>query len=286
MLIKRMLKLYFRDKAAVFFSLMLVLIIFLLHIAFIGRMMAQGLEAMLGFSDPAIYATMSSLTLGGLIAISSMTTSLGALGTYVLDREKGTKDFLTSPVSRRSLTLSYIGGAGIIGFIMSCIALLIAIIYLTSTGLPFIGFANIGLLLIVTVLSVFCSSSLMFFLIQFIKTENAFSSFSAIIGSTMGFFMGIFIPIGNLPSPVQWFIRIFPPSHAATMYKQVFAGTQIDTLFYNAPVYQVTNFREFHGVDLVFDTHILGFWSSAAVLLLSGCLFFILSLIIVRNRKI
>lgn len=44
----RNLKLYFRDKAAVFFSLLGVLIIILLYVLFLGKMIAQTAE---GFSD-------------------------------------------------------------------------------------------------------------------------------------------------------------------------------------------------------------------------------------------
>ena len=95
-LIERNLKVFFRDKASVFFSLLAVLIIFLLYMLFLGDVWQQNLPKVAGTR-----AMMDSWIMAGVLAVTSLTTVMGAFGTMVDDRQnKIVKDFSASPVSR------------------------------------------------------------------------------------------------------------------------------------------------------------------------------------------
>ena len=79
----RNLKLFFRDRAAVFFSLLAVLIIIGLYVLFLGDMVAGDLTGV-----PGGRFLMDSWIMAGLLAVTSVTTTMGAVGVVVDDRSR------------------------------------------------------------------------------------------------------------------------------------------------------------------------------------------------------
>ena len=93
-LVLRNLRIFFRDRSAVFFSLLAVFIIIGLYVLFLGDMMASSLKDVAGSRF-----LMDSWIMAGLLAVTSMTTTLGAFGIMVDDQSKKIiKDFYCSPV--------------------------------------------------------------------------------------------------------------------------------------------------------------------------------------------
>jgi len=285
MLIKRMVLLFFRDKANVFFSLLSVLIIIGLYILFLGDMMENALANALGFQSDKIGVTMSSIMLGGMIAVTSITSCMGALGISVEDKETAAKDFLTSPASRQKITSSYILGSAVVSFIMTCAALVLCLGYITSKGGSLPNPIDFLRLLFTVVLSVLCGNSIVYLLSVFIKTQNAFSAVSTVLGTLIGFLMGIYVPIGQMPEAVQWVIKCFPMSHAASMFRQLLADGELTDVFVGAPDGVLEEFREIFGVVYTFGDYTSNFWLSAAVLAITTVAFFAISLVVVRKRR-
>ena len=285
MLIKRNLKLFFRDKAGVFFSLLAVFIIIGLYALFLRSMMENALENALGFYSDRIGITMSSLILGGMVAVTSITSCLGAIGISIADKERVTKDFITSPISRKKITFSYIVSSGIVGFIMTTIALILCIAYIVSIGGNMPNITDWGLLMLTVVLSVLCANAMVFFIATFIKGQSAFAAFSTVIGTLIGFIMGIYIPIAQLPDAIQWVIKLFPLSHSASMFRQIMADDELTQLFAYAPPEALESFREFFGVVFVYGNFISSFWLSAMILAVTTVLFYGLSLAVIVKRK-
>lgn len=90
----RNLKLFFRDKSSVFFSLLAVFVIIGLYVLFLGNMITSGLQ-WLGEGARFI---MDSWIMAGLLAVTSLTTTMGAFGVMIEDRTKKVmKDFTASP---------------------------------------------------------------------------------------------------------------------------------------------------------------------------------------------
>jgi multidrug/hemolysin transport system permease protein len=285
MLIKRITLLFFRDKENVFFSLLAVFIILGLYVLFMGSMMEQALRAEIGFDSDLIGVTMSSLILGGMIAVTGVTSCMGALGISVEDKERAAKDFLTSPAKRSRLTAGYVLGSACVGLIMSLFAAVICLVYIAAQGGGVPDLAGFALLLFTVVLSVLCGNSMIYFISVFISTQNAFSAASTLLGTLIGFLMGIYIPVGNMPNAVQWIIKCFPMSHAASMFRQLLADDGLAELFEHAPPEALQGFREFFGVTFVFGGYKSGFWFSAGVLAVSIVVFYGLSLVLVRVRR-
>ncbi|MCL2837394.1 MAG: ABC transporter permease [Defluviitaleaceae bacterium] len=285
MLIKRNILLFFRDKANVFFSLLAVFIIIGLHVLFLGNMLEQVLQAELGFQSDKAGIVMTSITLAGMVAVTSVTSCMGALGISVADKKDAVKDFLTSPVSRGKITISYILGSAAVGLIMTVTALILCIIYITANGGSVPGFTDTARLLLTAVLSVLCGNSMVYFVTTLVKSQNAFSAVSTVIGTLIGFLMGIYIPVGTMPNAVQWVIKCFPMSHAAGMFKQVIADGELSELFAAAPPEALEGFREVFGVVFTYGDFTSGFWFSASILAATTAVIYVLSSAVMKARK-
>ena len=285
MLVKRNILLFFRDKANVFFSLLAVLIILALYVLFLGDLTEEALRQQLGFDSDKIGVVMASITLAGMVAVTSITGSLGAVGISISDKETAAKDFLTSPVSHAKITRSYMLGSTAVGFIMTLAALVIVMVYIALNGgrLPdAIGFMR---LLLTVVLSVLCGNAIVFFISVFVKTLNAFTSLSTIVGTLIGFLMGIYIPIGQFPDAVGWVVKCFPMTHAASMFKQTLADAELAALFSDMPPAALDAFREEFGVVFSYGDFISSFWFSATVLAATTVVFYIASITVMRVKR-
>ncbi len=280
-LISRNLKLYFRDRATVFFSLLGVFIIILLYLTFLGDMMVSYAGAV--FNDyPEIDARfmMDSWIMAGVIAVATITTTLGSFGTMVSDNSsKVSFDFRVSPIKRSTIVLSYVISSFIVGFIMSLISLVFGELYILISGGSILSFVGFLKTLGVIFLSVLMSSSIIFFIITFIKSNNAFGAVSTVFGSIIGFLMGVYIPIGNLPSGLQTVIKAFPFSHAAVLLRQVMMSEAVDLTF--VP----DEFKYFVGTNFQVNGETLSLFASVAFMLISSVVFIGLGVLVISRKR-
>lgn len=276
----RGLKLFFRDKGGVFFSLLGVLIIFCLFIFFVGDSIIEGMEWLTGAKN-----IMNHWVVAGMLASASITTSMGAYAQMVTDKEqKIYKDFYTSPISRGSIVGGYLLTGFIISVIMSVVVLIVGEIYICANGGRILDAVHILKLLGVVVLSSFASSALVCFIISFVRTTNAYTTISIILGTLIGFLVGAYIPIGNLPSGVQSVIRVFPCAHSAALFRQIMMDEVATAGFASLPAAAHQEFDETLGVKLVFGETAAEPWVSILILVGTGVVFYLLA-ILNMNRK-
>jgi multidrug/hemolysin transport system permease protein len=280
-LIKRNLLVFFRDKSSVFFSLLSVFIIIGLYALFLGDVMESDLESL----GNNVQYIISTWIMAGILSVTTITTCMGALGIMVEDRAKNTlKDFTVSPIRRSAITGSYILSAFIISVVMSLIALVIAVIYILSRGGEIYSVAELIRILGVILLSVISNGSIILFIVVFFKSLNAYSVASTIIGTIIGFLMGIYIPIGNLPSSVQTFIKFFPPSHSAALFRDVMMNNALSNTFSGAPEQTLQSFREYMGISLPVGTFTNETLLSIFILIGTAIVFFTLSVFKMSKR--
>lgn len=280
-MVKRNLKIYFQDKAAVFFSMLSVIIIFALYIFFIGDSISSGLKFL-----PHPNRLMRAWMLAGMLASASITTSLGAYGVMISDRENKTiKDFYSSPVSRRQIAGGYIITGFIISIIMSIFTLIFGEIYMGMIGGVVLDMDILLKLFGVIVLSAFASSAIASFIISFLKTNSAYSAASMIVGTLIGFLVGAYIPIGNLPENVQWLVKYFPCAHSAVLYRQLLMESSIKENFANQPTAVLKETKEILGVVFVYNGHTASAWMSVVALLITGVVFYLLAVLVLIRKE-
>ena len=277
---KRNLLVFFKDRSSVFFSLLAVFIIIGLYALFLGDAWTNSINV-----DGGRFL-MDSWIGSGLLAVVSVTTTMGAFGIMVEDKTKKiVKDFISSPLKRTNIAGGYILSAYLIGIIMSLITLVLVEIYIIGNGGTLISFSTFIKVLGILILSTFANTSIMLFVVLFFNSNNAFSTASTIIGTIIGFLTGIYLPIGQLPKGMQWVIKLFPPSHSAALFRQVMMEEPMAVSFAGAPEAVVTEFKEAMGVIYKMGDYEVSELTSILIVAGVGVIFFFLSLLKLSQKK-
>lgn len=279
---RRNLKLFFRDRNAVFFSLMAVFIIIALYVVFLGSVWLPASMQHIKSAD----LLMNSWLVSGILAVASVTTTMGAFGVMIDDKTKKIdKDFYSSPLKRSSITGGYIGSALIIGVIMSLVAFAVAQIYMVFRGGAWISpYAGLKVLLLVF-FTTMTNTAMVCFIVSFFKSHSAFGTGSTILGTLIGFLTGIYLPVGALPGPVQVMIKAFPVSHAASLFRQVLMEVPIRTAFEGVPVRYLDEFKEYMGITYSMGGQEITPWVSILILAGTAAVFYGLSLLNMSRKS-
>ncbi len=277
----RNLRIFFRDRAAVFFSLLAVFIIIGLYALFLSDVWTAELEGFTG-----VRYMMDSWIMAGLLAVTSVTTTMGAFGVMVEDRSKKIyKDFSVTPVRRGSLAGGYVISAVTIGIIMSVITLILAELYIVSGGGELLDAGAILKTLGMIVFSTIANTSMVLLIVSFFKSANAYATACTVIGTLIGFLTGIYMPVGNLPEGVQWVVKCFPPSHSALLFRRIMMEAPVSQSFSGAPEEVTDGFMHQMGVVFDFGGTDASPWVSVAVLAVSAAVFYALSVYVMSRKK-
>lgn len=267
---KRNLKIFFRDRRAVFFSILTIIIIISLYALFLGDVWTGN------FSEiKDAKSLMDHWIMAGILAVTPVTTTLGILGIMVDDKYRGiSKDFYSSPVKRRSIGGGYIVSAFVVGVLMSVIALVLAEVYIAVSGGVILSLFAVVKIFALILLSSFTCTAIMSFLVSFFKSHSAYSAAGNIIGTLIGFLTGIYLPVGSLPESVQYVIKIFPVSHSAALFRQIFLEAPVQSAFANMPDEYLTRFKEVMGVSYSIGGHTIEPLMSILILVATSVVFY------------
>ena len=253
-LISRNRKVYTRDRLAFFMSFLSVIILILVYQVFLGQIQIDAIKEGL-HSDTASTDTIQMVNywlISGLTTIISMTSTLGAFGVMVSDREKKlSEDFKVSPISNFKIELSYAIFAILFGIIMTMFSCIFAIGMFNgfSSLLDFSTMDYLSILGVVSMGTVLAATIILPILV-FIRTSSAFTTLSTIVGTFIGFISGVYLSIGSVGETLQQIMTWFPLTQVNALLKQILMKDSINKVFDKAPTSMVTNYKESYGVIL------------------------------------
>ena len=231
----RNIKLYLRDKSAVFFSFLSVIILISLYLLFLKNAYKhEALEQVMNAKE--IDFMVDSLILSGIMVINTITLSLGNLGSMIQDLESHRINaFIVTPVKRYKLILAYFASSFMITLTFSLLMWVgaLALIYLT-TGIMYpsdILIKATGLVILYT----FISTTFMILLTTFIKSVNAFGAVSGVFGTLIGFTSGIYMPLSQFPDYIQKISAWLPFTHMTIYLKQILLKPSFDLIGQKIP---------------------------------------------------
>lgn len=288
--IKRNMKIYFRDKAGVFFSFLSSIIVLLLMIAFLGNMNVENtLYIFENTSDEAHSHAQNIITLwtiSGIFITNAFSVSISIIGTMIADEEKHILErFFVSPIKRIKYVLGYIISANIISFITCFVIFIIAQIYYLSVsdGLM-LPISNIFPFLITLIINIFCSSAFAFLIASFIHTTNAWGGITVVMGTVIGFLAGIYIPFGGMSNSLQNIIKFIPAFEGCSAIRNLFVQNEV--AWFNAPQIYQDNFNIQMGNIVQFGEHTLTILEQNIYIFIAGIIFISISSIILKYKKL
>ncbi|MGM7634422.1 ABC transporter permease [Bacillus sp. Hm123] len=283
-LVQRNNKVFRRDKTQVFFSLLSVIILIVLYAVFLQKLQVDAIEQMTK-ATPEVVTMVNEWLVAGLLSMIAVTSTLAAFGIAVQDMEsKVTADFLTAPISRTTIQLSYVLHAFLIGSIFSLIALIGAEIFIVATGGQWLAIADLAKVVGILLLSVLLASAMNLFLVLFVRSQNAFSTLSTIVGTAIGFLCGIYVPTGALPSFAQNLVMYFPVSHTTLLLRNAFMEQSITKVFDGAPATQIEAYEINYGMIYEWSGQQLSATTSIAVIVITIVVLSVLSIIIFKKK--
>ena len=279
--VSRNLKVFFRDKTAVFFSLLAVLIVLGLYIFFLGDVWVDSFPNIKGVKN-----LMNCWIIAGLIGVTSVTANMGAFGTMIEDKSKNKiKDFYVSPIKKSKIVGGYIISSFIVGSMMSVVTLIMSQIYLVYSGVDVLNFKELTEVFLIILMTSLSNSAMILFIVSLFSSEKAFSTASTIVGTLIGFITGIYLPISMLPDSVQIIVKLCPTSHGISILRQIFMKKQMDISFADVPTNYINEFKESMGVVYYINDKLVSNTASVFILIASTIIFFFLAVLILYKKK-
>lgn len=284
-LVSRNNKVFRRDKTLVFFSMLSIVIVIALYVIFLQKMQIDAIEQVTVATSGTVNMVNEWLV-AGLLSMIGVTTTLAAFGIAVQDMEsKAAADFLTAPISRAKIQLSYVANAFVIGLAFSFVALVVCEIFIVAFGgelLSFEAFVEVAGVLVMTVL---LASAFNMLLVLLVRTVTAFSTLSTIVGTAIGFLCGLYVPLGVLPTFAQNLVMYFPLSHSAVLLRNTFMADSINSVFAGASDEMVEGYKVTYGVLYEMNGTVLSHSTSLLIMAGATIVFAVLAIVIFKRKN-
>lgn len=290
----RNMKIYLRDRGAVFFSLLSTFIVIGLMVFFLGDMNIEGILSILeefpgrdmAEDEKNAQLLVLSWTSAGILSINAVTVTLAVFSGMIKDRVSGKLNSIyTSPVSRVTIAAGYIAAAWISSVIVCILTLVITEVYAVAQGLDAYDVTTHLQILGLIMVNSFVFATLMYPVALIAKTEGAWSGLGTVVGTLVGFLGGIYIPIGALSDTIVGLMKCTPILYSTAMFRKVMNEDIIEKTFAGTFDTLITEYKMEMGVDLQVFEHVLTVTEEWLLLLGCGILFLIIGACMLKYGK-
>ncbi len=222
-LIRRNIKLFFKDKGMFFTSLITPAILLVLYSTFLAKLYKESFLSALpqGFtlSNTLLNGLVGGQLMSSILAVSCITVAFSANFLMVQDKVTGAiKDLKMSPVKSGALSVSYYIATFVSTLIICFTATGICLLYLMVTGWYLTLLDVVLLLFDVFLLSLF-GTALSSLINMFLTTQGQLSAVGAIISAGYGFICGAYMPIATFSKGLQRVIMFLPGSYGTSLVR-------------------------------------------------------------------
>lgn len=295
-LVKRNTLNFFRDRSAVFFSVLSTLIILALMVVFMGSSNSASVVNVLaqyGGERDTVADTENAKhliqmwTLAGILVVNSVTVTLTAIGCMVSDETRNRlASFYVAPIKRIKIALGYILSAWFISAIMCTLTLVIGEGYMLLQGHSLLPISDLCKVFGMICLNTFVYASLGYLLALFIHSESGWSGMLTVVGTLVGFLGGIYIPLAALPESVCTILKALPVLHGSAMMRKVLTADILETTFSELPGMVTDAFTETMGIVVCNGETEITLMYQVLFLLAYAIIAIIISAIISSKRKV
>lgn len=223
-LIRRNIKLYFKDKGMFFTSLITPLILLVLYTTFLGNVYEDSFRSALEaagatVSDELIWGCVGGQLVSSLLAVSCVTVAFCSNLLMVQDKTTGSRQDLTiAPIKQSTLSLSYYLSTLCSTLLISLTATSVCLGYLRMVGW-FLTAADVAALVLDVVLLVMFGTALSSCVIFPLSTNGQASAVGTIISAGYGFICGAYMPISSFSEGLKKVISFLPGSYGTSLLR-------------------------------------------------------------------
>lgn len=222
-LIKRNIKLFFKDKGMFFTSLITPAILLVLYATFLGNVYRDSFEMNLPdtfkLSEEIMNGLVGGQLISSILAVSCVTVAFCSNFLMVQDKANGSiKDLRISPVKSSVLSLSYYIATLISTLLICFVATGICLVYIAAVGW-YMSATDVLLLLLDVVLLVLFGTALSSVINFFLSSQGQISAVGTIISAGYGFICGAYMPISSFGEGLQKVLSFLPGTYGTALVR-------------------------------------------------------------------
>lgn len=220
-LIKRNVKLFFKDKGMFFTALITPMILLVLYATFLGNVYEDSFTASLPegvrLAEKLVNGLVGGQLISSILAVSCITVAFCSNFLMVQDKANGTiKDLKIAPVKSSVLSLSYYLATLISTLLICLIAMGGCLVYIACVGW-YMSLADVLYLLLDVVILVFFGTALSSVINFFLSTQGQISAVGSIISAGYGFICGAYMPISSFGEGLQKVVSFLPGTYGTSL---------------------------------------------------------------------
>ena len=223
-LIKRNIKLYFRDKGMFFSSLITPIILLILFVTFLGSIYRDSFASALNAAGINADASLIDGCVGGqlissLLAVTCITVAFCSNLIMIKDKTSGARrDLTVSPLRLSTLGFSYYLAALISTLIINLTAAAVSLAYLAFVGW-YLSSADVLLLILDVFLLTMFGTALSSCVNFFLSSDGQASAVGTIVSAGYGFICGAYMPVSNFSPVLQKILSFLPGTYGTVLLR-------------------------------------------------------------------
>ena len=293
LIVKRNIKMYFKDKGLFISSLITPLVLLVLYATFLAKVykdsftgaLPEGLEV----ADKLINGCVGGELLSSLLAVCSVTIAFCSNIIMIQDKYLSSiKDFNISPVKRAKIASGYLSASFVSTLIVCCITCALGFLYLAVTGW-YLSFSDVLLVLLDVILLSLFGTVLSSIIFTFLSTQGQASAAGTIVSAGYGFLCGAYMPISSFGEGLQKVLSFLPGTYGTSLVRNhSLNGVFAEMSKIGFPPEVVEGIKDSIDCNLYFFGNKVEIWQMYLILLFTDLLLigiYILINVIRANRK-
>lgn len=270
-MVNRNVKLFFKDKAMFFTSLITPLILLVLYGTFLWNVYEDSFLS--GVRQGGITVDMKLVKgciggelLSSLLAVSCITVAFCANMLMVQDKVNGAdKDFKMTGIKSGMLAMSYYTATLISTLIISFAALGAGLVFIACKGW-YLSAADVLLIILDTIILTSFGTALSSLVGVFLTSQGQISAVGTIVSSAYGFICGAYMPISQFPAWLQKVILFLPGTYGTSLFRNHCMGGAFREMSKTFPATYIENSKKSVDCILYFFDHKVSIGAMYAVL--------------------
>ena len=290
-LIRRNIKLFFKDKGMAISSMITPLILILLYATFLKNVYVDSFHQAIdnvgiSISEKYINGFVYGWLFSSLVAVSAVTVSFCSNLLMVSDKVSGAiNDFGVAPITKTKIAISYYVASMLVSMIIITIEIIIGFIIMASSGW-FLSASDVVMIFVSAFLLVNFGTSLSSIINCFLSSQGQMSAVGTLVSSIYGFICGAYMPINQFGSGLQHVLSFLPGTYATHAIRYSFERGVLNELKTSQgfPSEVVNKIASSFDINISFFNNEIPFWGSI-IILASSTVIFISIYILLNVRK-
>ena len=233
-LVKRNIKMFFKDKGAFLGSFVSPGILLVLYVAFLGNVyrdsLIQNLPSFIKLSEDVVDGFVAGQLISSLIAVTCGTVAFSTNFLMVQDKAlRNIYDINVSPVKPHIVSFSYYLASFIATLIVCCVTACLGFIYLAIVGW-YMTALDVVLLFVDIIILVFFGTALSSVVHFFLSKMSQIGVVGTIVGVCYGFLCGAYMPMSEFGEGLQKVLGFFPSTYVTSIVRNHAMGGAIEAM--------------------------------------------------------